>query len=132
MVTHLQHIKYKSFDKKRYELNDTKGKNCITRFLKSIGHTVQEPIETMRMDLESVYKDTTYYHEVEMKHMWSGEWPEIWLDVHIPYRKKKLIDYVIKRIDISYSKISEFIYKIDELSLKKKKPIDLKTIKEII
>ena len=46
--------------------------------------------------------------------------------------EKKLIDYVIKRIDRSYSKISEFIYKIDELSLKKKKPINLKTIKEIL
>jgi len=46
--------------------------------------------------------------------------------------EKKLIEYVIKRIDRSYRKISEFIYKIDELSLKKKKPIDLKTIKEII
>ena len=34
---------------------------------------------------------------------------------------KKLIDYIIKRIDRSYSKISNFIYKIDELSLKKKK-----------
>ena len=46
--------------------------------------------------------------------------------------EKKLIEYIIKRIDRSYSKISEFIYKVDELSLKKKKPIDLKTIKEII
>jgi len=46
--------------------------------------------------------------------------------------EKKLIDYIIKRIDRSYGKISEFIYKVDELSLKKKKPIDLKTIKEII
>ena len=34
---------------------------------------------------------------------------------------KKLIDFIIKRIDRSYSKIFEFIYKIDELSLKKKK-----------
>ena len=32
----------------------------------------------------------------------------------------KLIDYIAKRIDRSYSKISQFIYKIDELSLKKK------------
>ena len=45
---------------------------------------------------------------------------------------KKLIDFIIKRIDRSYNKISEFIYKIDELSLKKKKPINIKTIKEII
>ena len=45
---------------------------------------------------------------------------------------KKLIDFIIKRIDRSYGKIYEFIYKIDELSLKKKKPIDFKTIKEIL
>ena len=45
---------------------------------------------------------------------------------------KKLIDFIIKRIDRSYSKIFEFIYKIDELSLKKKKPIDFKIIKEVL
>ena len=33
---------------------------------------------------------------------------------------KKLIDFIIKRIDRSYGKIFEFIYKIDEISLKKK------------
>ena len=46
--------------------------------------------------------------------------------------EKKLIDFIIKRIDRSYSKIFEFIYKIDELSLKKKKPIDFNTIKEVL
>tara|TARA_B100000131_G_scaffold224257_1_gene215879 strand:- start:706 stop:1368 length:663 start_codon:yes stop_codon:yes gene_type:complete len=45
---------------------------------------------------------------------------------------KKLIDFIIKRIDRSYSKIFEFIYKIDEFSLKKKKPIDFKIIKEVL
>ena len=45
---------------------------------------------------------------------------------------KKLIDFIIKRIDRSYSKISEFIYKIDEISLKRKKPIDFKIIKEAL
>ena len=46
--------------------------------------------------------------------------------------EKKLIDYIIKRIDRSYSKIFDFIYKIDELSLKKKKSIDFKIIKEAL
>ena len=46
--------------------------------------------------------------------------------------EKKLIDFVIKHIDRSYEKIYEFIYKIDELSLKKKKSIDFKTIKEAL
>ena len=45
---------------------------------------------------------------------------------------KKLIDYVIKRIDRSYGKIIDFIYKIDEISLKKKKSIDFKIIKEVL
>jgi len=45
---------------------------------------------------------------------------------------EKLIHFIIKRIERSYSKIFDFIYKIDELSLKKKKPIDFKTIKEAL
>ena len=45
---------------------------------------------------------------------------------------KKLINYIIKRIDRSYGKIFDFIYKIDEISLKKKKSIDLKIIKEVL
>ena len=43
---------------------------------------------------------------------------------------KKLIDFIIKRIDRSYGKIFDFIYKIDEISLKRKKSIDFKIIKE--
>ena len=46
--------------------------------------------------------------------------------------ENKIIDYIIKRIARSYSKMHEFIYKIDELSLKKKKSINFKIIKEII
>ena len=45
---------------------------------------------------------------------------------------KKLINFVIERIDRSYSKIFDFIYKVDEFSLKKKKPIDFKIIKEVL
>ena len=35
--------------------------------------------------------------------------------------EKKLIEYIVKRIHRSYRKIFEFIYKVDEISLKKKK-----------
>ena len=45
---------------------------------------------------------------------------------------KKLINFIIKRIDRSYGKIFEFIYKIDEISLKKKKSIDFKIINEVL
>ena len=46
--------------------------------------------------------------------------------------EKKLINFIIKRIDRSYSKIFDFIYKIDEMSKKKKKSIDFKTIKDVL
>ena len=45
---------------------------------------------------------------------------------------KKLVDFIIKRIDRSYGKIFDFIYKIDEISLKRKKPIDFKIVKEAL
>ena len=45
---------------------------------------------------------------------------------------KKIIEFIIKRINRSYSKIYEFIYKVDQFSLKKKKPININTIKEIL
>ncbi len=44
----------------------------------------------------------------------------------------KLLEFASKRITRSYGKIFEFIYKIDEISLKKKKSIDQKTIKEAL
>ena len=45
---------------------------------------------------------------------------------------KKLIDFIIKRVQRSYGKIFEFIYKIDKISLKKKKSIDFKIINEAL
>ena len=48
------------------------------------------------------------------------------------YIDKKLVDFIIKRIHRSYGKIFDFIYKIDKISLKRKKPIDFKIIKEAL
>ena len=45
---------------------------------------------------------------------------------------KKLIDFIIKKVDRSYGKIFEFIYKIDKISLRKKKSINFKIIKEAL
>ena len=46
--------------------------------------------------------------------------------------EKKLVNYVVKRIHRSYSKIFDFIYKIDEMSLKRKKSININLIKELL
>jgi len=46
--------------------------------------------------------------------------------------EKKHIDYIIKRIDRSYEKISQFISILDRYSLKKASPLNLKLIKEVL
>ena len=46
--------------------------------------------------------------------------------------EKKHIDYIIKRIDRSYEKISLFISVLDKYSLKKGSPFNLKLIKEVL
>ena len=46
--------------------------------------------------------------------------------------EKKHIDYIIKRIDRSYEKISQFIITLDKYSLKKGAPFSLKLIKQVL
>ena len=46
--------------------------------------------------------------------------------------EKKHIDYIIKRVDRSYEKISQFISILDKYSLKKGNPFSLKLIKEVL
>jgi chromosomal replication initiation ATPase DnaA len=46
--------------------------------------------------------------------------------------EKKHIDFIIKRIDRSYEKISQFILVLDKYSLKKGSPFGLKLIKEVL
>ena len=46
--------------------------------------------------------------------------------------EEKHIDYIIKRIDRSYEKISQFILTLDRYSLKKGSPFGLKLIKEVL
>jgi len=46
--------------------------------------------------------------------------------------EKNHIDYIVKRIDRSYEKISQFILTLDKYSLKKGSPFGLKLIKEVL
>ena len=46
--------------------------------------------------------------------------------------EKKHIEYIVKRIDRSYEKISQFILILDKYSLKKGSPFGLKLIKEVL
>ena len=45
---------------------------------------------------------------------------------------KKNIDYILNNIDRSYEKINSFSNLVDNLSLEKAKPINLKLIKDVL
>ena len=45
---------------------------------------------------------------------------------------KKIIDYIIRRINRSYKDIFMFIYNVDQMSLKRGKPVNLSIIKKIL
>ena len=88
----------KRFDPVAYKKSDGLAKECITKYLERIGHDVLPSEEDYGVDLQSTYWDGAvlheYCHEVEMKHMWEGDWPTIWKDIHIPFRKKRLLTQI--------------------------------------
>ena len=97
IVTYPLKSKRKRFDPIAYKQSDNKAKKCITKYLMSLGHTVLDTEENFGVDLMSTLENTTYNHEVEMKHMWEGEWPTVWKDINIPFRKNRLIVQVFNK-----------------------------------
>ena len=97
IVTYPLKSKRKRFDPVAYKQSDNKAKKCITKYLMSLGHTVLDTEENFGVDLMSTLENTTYNHEVEMKHMWEGEWPTVWKDINIPFRKNRLMVQVFNK-----------------------------------
>ena len=89
--------KRKRFDPVAYKKSDTLAKDCITKYLMSLGHTVLEIKEDYGVDLSSTLDGVVYKHEVEMKHMWEGDWPTVWKDINIPFRKNRLMVQVFNK-----------------------------------
>ena len=77
----------KTFDQELYDKNDSPAKTIVRNYLDTHGYYTQ-CFEDFGADIKS-YKPV--YHEAEIKHVWKGEWPEIWDTVQIPYRKKRLL-----------------------------------------
>ena len=46
--------------------------------------------------------------------------------------KKDLIEYIVKKVDRSYSRIEKFLFKLNDQSIIKKKKIDYKLINEVL
>ena len=97
IVTYPLKSKRKRYDPVAYKQSDNKAKKCITKYLISLGHTVLDTEENFGVDLMSTLENTTYNHEVEMKHMWEGDWPTVWKDINIPFRKNRLMVQVFNK-----------------------------------
>ena len=137
-------LKLKSF--KNIILEDLREKNIDERIFYSLLNIVENekkylittsnlPISNLRFDLDDLNSRAKNFIVTSIKN------PDDDLIFAIILKNlsdrqilidKKLIDYIIKRIDRTYGKISDFIYKIDQISLKEKKPIDFKLIKQVL
>lgn len=89
---------YKPFNRKLYDKHDNVAKEAVLRLLRSHGHEVVSAEETKNVDLITTKNGKTYHSEAEVKTAWKSEWPDSWLDIRIPERKKRLL----KGVDNTY------------------------------
>ena len=85
----------KPFDKDLYDKADSTAKKHMINWLE-----FTQPACTVNSE-ETTYFDLTVktddggnpqFYEVEIKYAWKGEWPESWLELRIPHRKKRLLE----------------------------------------
>ena len=81
----------KRFDQTLYDLSDTKAKEVISALLIEDGHTITSTQEKYRCDIITEKDGEIHNAEVEIKFSWKYDWPRDWLEIRIPYRKKKLL-----------------------------------------
>jgi|TARA_R110002110_G_scaffold149242_1_gene340492 hypothetical protein len=79
----------KPFSKALYDKADPKAKGVLRTYLLNQGHKLEKDTENYYCDIEG---EDGHGWEVEIKYSWPLYWPPTWLDVRIPYRKKRLID----------------------------------------
>ena len=76
------------FNKEAYEDCDNKAKEVWRKYLDSRG-IFTKVFEDYGADIQALHP---YFHEVEIKSSWEDVWPEEWKTLHIPARKKKLLE----------------------------------------
>jgi hypothetical protein len=89
------------FRKKEYEKWDGPAKKAVRNYLISLGCVLAEDIEDYGADIVT-REPLESYHEVEVKNGWTDEWPSHWKTLHIPFRKKRLIDMMKDKDDLTF------------------------------
>jgi len=85
----------KQFDRNLYNKADSVAKKHMIEWLEATQPRCSvNSEETTFFDLTVKTDDGGYpqLYEVEIKYSWTGEWPENWKELRIPFRKKRLLD----------------------------------------
>ena len=83
------------FDKAEYDRSNPVAIKAMTDWLaKKIPDLIVDSSENYGFDIRGTVNGngSKSFYEVEIKYGWTGEWPESWKEIRIPYRKKRLID----------------------------------------
>ena len=80
------------FDQELYDKSDSLAKNIMTRWLEQNKYTNIESEEDYKVDIVCMKDGLPAYFETEIKYSWVRQWPNEWMEVRIPYRKKRIIN----------------------------------------
>ena len=86
----------KKFDKELYERADPLTNGIMMRWLERNDYEFINPEETYGVDIICSKDGIPAFFETEIAYIWKDEWPNAWMFIHIPYRKKKIVDKWIR------------------------------------
>ena len=91
----------KKFDEELYKRSDPLTNGIMNRWLIRNGYTNIDLKETYGVDITCTKNNpltgkTLCFFETEISYTWKNKWPNVWMYIHIPYRKKKIIDKWVK------------------------------------
>ena len=95
-------VHVRKFRKDVYAKVNEPSKQALITLLEREGHSVVSDKEDYYADLVTTKDGQTYYHEVERKSQWSGDWPTWWKEVRIPGRKRRLVQKYSDNLDNLY------------------------------
>ena len=82
----------KKFDKELYERADPLTNGIMMRWLERNDYEFINPEDTYGVDIICSKDGIPAFFETEIAYIWKDEWPNAWMFIHIPYRKKKIVD----------------------------------------
>ena len=101
----------KKFDQELYNKSDPLSNGIMVRWLDLNGYKHIESKEDYKVDIVCMKDGIPAYFETEIKYSWVRQWPNDWMEIRIPYRKKKIVDKWVR--DGSKGPLTFIIFRSD-------------------